>query len=81
MARSSAKGPGPRIISRGGMRRGSPVQFLQETIGELRKCVWPTREETLHLTRIVIALSTAAGFLLALLDFILTRTFGRYVVG
>ncbi len=79
MARS--RGSGSRIISRGGMRGGSPIQFLQETIGELRKAVWPTREETWHLTWIVIIISGVAAGLLGLLDFVLTRTFGRYVIG
>ena len=76
-----ARGSGQRIITRGGMRRGSPVQFFQETIGELRKAVWPTREETWRLTWIVIVISSIAGALLGLLDFVLTRTFGRYVIG
>lgn len=80
MARSSTRRPGPKIISRQSIRRGNPVQFLQETIGELRKSVWPTREETFRLTRIVILLSAAAGFVLAMLDFILSRSFGDYVI-
>ena len=44
------------------MRRGSPIQFFQETIAELRKSVWPTREETMRLTYIVILLSSIIGF-------------------
>ncbi|MEK7756984.1 MAG: preprotein translocase subunit SecE, partial [Planctomycetota bacterium] len=41
------------------MGRISPVTFLQETILELRKSVWPSREETARLTWVVIALSIA----------------------
>ena len=80
MARSSTRGPGPRIISRESVRRGSPVQFFQETIAELRKSVWPTREEAVRLTYIVLLLSAAVGALLATLDFVLTQTFVRYIV-
>ena len=80
MARSSARGTGSRIISPGRIRRGSPIQFFQETISELRKAIWPTREETLRLTWIVILLSAAVGFLLAGLDFVLTETFVKYVL-
>ncbi len=80
MARSSTRGGGRRIISRDAMRRGSPVQFFQETISELRKSVWPTREETVRLTYIVIMLSAAVGFVLAGLDYVLGETFGRFII-
>ena len=80
MARSSTRGPGPKIISRESLRRGSPVQFLQETISELRKSVWPTREETVRLSYIVILLASAVGFILGLLDFVLGKTFGEYII-
>lgn len=76
MARSSTRG----LISPDAIRKIGPVQFFQETVAELRKCVWPTREETLRLTYMVILLSAAAGFLLAGLDFVLSRTFGEYIV-
>lgn len=62
------------------MRRGSPIQFFQETIAELRKSVWPTREETMRLTYIVILLSSIIGFFLAGLDFVLSQTFGAFII-
>ena len=80
MARPSAKRAGPRIVSAGAIRHGSPLQFFQDTISELRKAIWPTREETMRLTYIVILLSAAAGFIFAGLDFILGQTFGRYII-
>ena len=80
MARSSTRGPGARLVSPGALRRGSPVRFFQETIAELKKSVWPTREETFRLTAIVILLSAAVGALLALLDFGFAQTFGRYII-
>ena len=80
MARTSERGGASKIISRGGIRKANPLQFLQETITELKKSVWPTREETVRLTYIVILLSTAIGLLLALLDFGFGRTFGEFIV-
>ena len=80
MARPSTRRLGGRLISPGTLRRGSPFRFFRETIAELRKSVWPTREETVRLTYIVILLSAAVGLLLAGLDFILTQTFGNYII-
>ena len=80
MARSFARGRKPRPISPGSIRRGNPVQFFQETISELRKSVWPTREETVRLTYIVILISTVIGFLLSGLDFVLGQTFGNFII-
>ena len=78
MARASTRGA--RIISQGARARVSPVTFLQETFSELRKSVWPSREETSRLTAVVIALSIAAGFFLGGLDRIFAETFTKYVL-
>ena len=80
MARTSDRGVASKIISRGGLRKANPLQFLQETITELKKSVWPTREETVRLTYIVILLSAAVGLLLALLDFGFGKTFGEFII-
>jgi preprotein translocase subunit SecE len=48
--------------------RVGPIGFLRETVSELRKSVWPSKEETARLTAIVIVLSVAMGFFLGLLD-------------
>ena len=78
MARASTRST--RIISPGSPGRISPVTFLQETFSELRKSVWPSREETSRLTAVVIALAVAAGFFLGGLDRIFAETFTRYVL-
>ena len=80
MARSSTRGGGPGIISRDSFRRGGPVQFFKETISELRKAVWPSREETVRLTYIVIILAGIAALALSLVDYVLGETFRQYVV-
>jgi len=52
-------------------------QFLAEVWGELQKAEWPTRQEGMRLTGIVIAISIAVGLVLGGIDFlfsILART-------
>jgi preprotein translocase subunit SecE len=60
--------------------RIGPAGFLRETISELRKSVWPTREETARLTAVVIVLSIVMGFFLGLLDRIFDYVMG-FVIG
>ena len=57
--------------------RASPVLFFQEVISELRKSVWPSKEETARLTAIVIALAVAVGFFLGGLDRVFAELFNR----
>ena len=78
MARVSTRGA--RSIAPGAGGRISPVTFLKETVSELRKSVWPSREETTRLTMVVIALAIAAGFFLGGLDRIFAESFGRFVL-
>lgn len=50
-----------------------PARFIQEVIGELKKVTWPTREETMKLTAVVIALSVIVGIFIGGLDAILIQ--------
>ena len=77
MARASTRST--RSISPGAAGRISPVTFLQETASELRKSVWPSREETARLTMVVIVLSVVASFFLSGLDRIFSETFSRVI--
>lgn len=76
MARVSARNP--RTIA-AGSGRVSPVTFLQETVSELRKSVWPSKEETSRLTVVVIVLAVVAAVFLGGLDRIFQETIVRYV--
>lgn len=49
------------------------VQFYRETVAELRKVVWPTRDEAIRLTGIVIAVVVAMSIFLGAIDAILTQ--------
>ena len=44
------------------------VRTFRETRSELRKVVWPTREETTRLTIVVIAISVVIGLILFVSD-------------
>jgi preprotein translocase subunit SecE len=50
-----------------------PVTFLQETYAELKKVVWPTRNDIIRLTAIVIILSVLMGLYIGGLDFLFTK--------
>lgn len=49
------------------------VQFYRETTAELRKVVWPTRDEAIRLTGIVVAVVVAMSIFLGAIDYILTQ--------
>jgi preprotein translocase subunit SecE len=55
--------------------------FVRDTRSELKKVVWPTREEAINLTLIVIAVSVAMGILLGGVDFIFKTFFEVLVTG
>ncbi len=44
------------------------VRTIRETRSELRKVVWPTREETIRLTIVVITISLIIGLILFTAD-------------
>lgn len=48
------------------------LNFLKETRAELEKVVWPTREQTIRYSILVIIVAVATGLFLGGLDYILT---------
>ena len=55
--------------------RAISLVFVREVIGELRRVTWPTRDETMRLTLMVIAVSAAVGIFLGAIDMGFTRLF------
>ena len=51
----------------------SPVTFLKETRDELKKVVWPSRQEVIRLTFVVIVVSLIVGLFLGGLDFVFVK--------
>jgi preprotein translocase subunit SecE len=45
----------------------------KDVIDELRKVTWPTREETIKLTLIVIVISLLIGAYIGIIDVLLTK--------
>ena len=46
------------------------VRYYRETVGELKKVVWPTREEALRLTRIVLIVISVMAVILGTADYL-----------
>ncbi len=76
MARVSARRPQNPMRAMG---RSNPVTFLQEVVSELRKAVWPSKEETARLTMVVIVLAIAVGVFLGGLDRLFSEVFTRFI--
>jgi preprotein translocase subunit SecE len=66
-------------MSPGAMGGVNPVTFMQEVISELRKTVWPSREEVARLTAIVIVLAAVVGVFLGGLDRAFAEIFARLI--
>ena len=50
-----------------------PVKFIQEVVSELKKVTWPSRQETIKLTLVVLTVSTAIGLFVGGLDILLVN--------
>jgi preprotein translocase subunit SecE len=51
----------------------SPIQFIRESIGELKKVNWPTRNETIKLTVVVVTISLIVGGFIGGIDLLFLR--------
>jgi preprotein translocase subunit SecE len=51
----------------------TPFSFLLETREELKKVIWPTRQEVIRLTGVVIGVSAIVGLFIGGLDFVFTK--------
>ena len=68
--RTGAARPAPHHAGRSGFAAvaGWRPRFFMDIIGELRKVVWPTRQEAMHLTMVVIIVSVILGAFLGGID-------------
>jgi preprotein translocase subunit SecE len=51
------------------------VRYYRETVGELRKVVWPTREEAFRLTGIVLLVIITTAVVLGAFDWLFAQLF------
>lgn len=50
---------------------GKAPSIATDLLGELKKVSWPTKEETLRLTVVVVAISLIIGLYIGIIDFLL----------
>ncbi len=62
-------------------RRDVRPQFFREVSSELRKVTWPTREQTVNLTLLVIAVSLIVGFVLGAVDWVFLQIIDKMLLG
>lgn len=61
-------------------RENALIRYFRETRAELRKVTWPTREQAIRLTLIVLAVTTFMAILLGAIDYVFAALF-RLIVG
>lgn len=71
MAKTSAK--------KGKKRENRIAKYLKETRAEVRKVTWPTREEAIRLTGIVLATTVGFALFLGLVDYLLSKVFALLI--
>ncbi len=65
-AEAQAKSPLPVV-----QRLGEAREWLRAAVQELGKVTWPSREELIKATRMIVVLSIALGVLIGLMDWVL----------
>jgi len=53
-----------------------PLKFLNEVRSELKRVVWPTRQEAIRLTSVVVIVSALIGVYIGTLDYLFTKIMG-----
>ena len=73
---SSSQGV-PRRVGPETSGRGFSFRMVAETVSELRRVTWPTRDETVRLTIMVIAVSAVIGAFLGVIDILFSKILGQ----
>ena len=81
IAQGGARPPRPTLsgAGSGGSGRGGPVGYLRGVWEELKKVVWPARDELLRMTGIVIATVILFAVLVGAADYLLSLGVQRAV--
>ncbi|OHA00970.1 MAG: preprotein translocase subunit SecE [Candidatus Sungbacteria bacterium RIFCSPHIGHO2_02_FULL_49_12] len=61
--------PGPKLVT-----------YIKEARQELMKVTWPTREEAIRSTIVVVAVSLAVALFLGGVDFVLAYILNRFIL-
>lgn len=57
----------------------NPITYFKESKSELGKVVWPTVNQTIRLTLVVILISVIVGAYIAGLDLVLTKIVEKFL--
>jgi len=57
------------------------VQFVKESYAELRKVIWPSREDVISSVKVVVIATVIIAAALGLVDFVLFRGVSAIFVG
>ncbi len=55
------------------------INYLKDTRAEMRHVTWPTRQEAVSYTLIVISISIGTGLFLGLLDFVFSSGIKQFM--
>lgn len=55
------------------------ANYLKNSYQELKKVVWPTKQETINHTLLVIGISLGVAIFLGALDFLFTWLFEKFI--
>ena len=78
MEKAGNSGPGAPVGPTGAEALKNTSNALQETLVELKKTTWPSKQEAWRLTAVVIIVITILGFYMGTLDFLLTKIVDKF---
>lgn len=56
------------------------IRFLREVRSEMERVTWPTKDQTVRLTTLVIALTLAVGLYIGALDTVFTKLASTFFI-
>ena len=78
MEKAGNSGTGGPVGPTGAESLKNTTNFLQETMTELKKTTWPSKQEAWRLTAVVIGVIAALGVYMGTLDFVLTKLVDKF---
>lgn len=80
LALSLPKGYNSPMANDKPLKKGNIIAgFFSEVRDELRQVTWPTRQQTLRLTLMVVIATVVVGVYLGVLDYVFTYTMGLII--
>lgn len=61
------------------LKMTQPLAFFRETYDELKKVTWPSRNQVIRLTTVVIAISVLVGIYVGGLDLLFAKIMGLII--